>query len=291
MKKTTKPLGLTSLALAAATFLSAGAARAAVTIVIQRGQAPATTQSTLYLDGDRMRVEGVSGPTNHDANVIVDGAAKKMTVLNAAEKSYMEITEEDMKMMRARVDAMRAQAEERMKNMPPEQRKQMEAMMAKMGAPAAGDDKPVKLEFKATGEKKTVNGFACEMYKVVRDGAVKEEDCISPWSAKVLQKSDLEGFRKFAENMAKSLGPMGHGAQNEMLDRLDKFPGLPITRHVLDGGPDEEIKSVKRGAIAASNFTVPAGYTKKELPMGGPMGGPGGPHHGGGMPMGAPPKP
>jgi hypothetical protein len=178
---------------------------------------------------------------------------------------------------------MRAQAAERMKSLPPEQRKKMEAMMGPLGAP---DGKMPKVDLKAMGQKKTVNGFACEMYRVSRDGVPKEEDCIAPWSAKVLQKSDFEGFRKFAEEMAKEMGVAG--TQNDMFQQYDKFPGLPITRHMLDGGEDEQIESIKRGSIPESLFTVPAGFTKKELPpMGGPgMGGPGGHHHGG-----PPPKP
>jgi hypothetical protein len=143
------------------------------------------------------------------------------------------------------------------------------------------DGKMPKIEFKPMGQKKTVNGFACDMYRVLHDGVAKEEDCVAPWSAKVLQKSDFEGFRKFAEDIAKEMG-VGRGG-NDMLAQMDKYPGLPVSRHMLEGGEDEEIKSVKRGAIADSVFTVPAGYTKKDLPtMGGPgMGGPGGRHHGG----------
>jgi hypothetical protein len=261
----------------------AGAARAGLTMVVQRGAGADASQSTLYIDNDRIRVEGQGKPP-HDTNIIMDARAKKMVMINVSEKSYTEMTEADMKKMRVQVDAMRAQAAERMKSLPPEQRKKMEQMMAGMGMPGG---KLPKVEFKAMGQKKTVNGFACEMYRVLRDGVAKEEDCVSPWSAKVIQKSDMEGFRKFAEEMAKELGAGGN--QAEMFQQFDKYPGLPITRHMLDGeGRDEEIKSVKRGSISDGLFTVPAGYTKKELPMmggpgmGGPgMGGPGGHHHGG----------
>jgi hypothetical protein len=274
--KETTTMKTTTMAVAlGTTMLFAGAARAGVTMVVQRGPAATASTSTIYLDGDRIRVEGAQ-KTQRDTSVIVDGAAKKMIMINATEKSYMEMTEADIKKMKAQVDAMRAQAMERMKNLPPEQRKQMEKMMGGMGAMPGADAKPAKLDFQAMGQKKTVNGFACDMYKVSRDGVPKEEDCISPWSAKVLQKSDFEGFRKFAEEMAKQMGSTG--AQNDMMEQFEKFPGLPITRHPLDGGDDEEIKSVKRGSIPAAQFAVPAGYTKKEVPQ---MGAPGMGHHGG----------
>jgi hypothetical protein len=290
--KMTMTMKTTAFSLAVgATSLFGGVAHAGITMVVLRGAPATATQSTLYLDGDRIRVEG-SGKPSHETNVIVDAGAKKMIMINVSEKSYMELTESDMKKMRTQVDAMRAQAAERMKNLPPEQRKQMEKMMAGMGAP---DGKLPKVTFQSMGQTKTVNGFSCEMYRILRDGVAKEEDCVSPWSAKVLQKGDFEGFRKFAEEMAKEMGGAG-GGQRDMFEQFDKFPGLPITRHMLDGGEDEEIKSIKRGSIPASQFAVPAGYTKKEMPtMGGPgMGGPGmgGPGMRGHRPMGGPgPKP
>jgi hypothetical protein len=263
------------------TLSFAGAARAGVTMVVKRGAGAAAAKSTITLDNDRVRVEG-QGNGPREGNIIMDGRARKMVMINVSEKSYTELTEADMKKMGAQIAAMRAQAAEQMKNLPPEQRKKMEAMMGNMGTP---DGKMPKVELKAMGQKKTVNGFACDMYRVSRDGVAKEEDCIAPWGPKVLQKSDFENFRKFAEEMAKSMGVTG--TQNDMFQQYDKFPGIPVSRHMLDGGEDEEIESIKRGSVAESLFTVPAGYTKKEMPMmGGPGMGPGGRHHGG-----PPPKP
>jgi hypothetical protein len=47
---------------------------------------------------------------------------------------------------------------------------------------------------------------------------------------------------------------------------FENAPGFPVLRHPLEPGqPDEIIKSLKRGSIPASTFTVPAGYTKKDL--------------------------
>jgi hypothetical protein len=170
---------------------------------------------------------------------------------------------------------MRAQAAERMKSMPPEQRKQMEKAMG------GADAKPTELKFEKAGGKKTVNGFSCEMYKVLEDGKPKEEDCIAPWSSSILTRADFAGLRKFAEDMAKSVGTMAGGTGKNAFQQFDKYPGFPVTRHPLDPAEheDEVLKSVKRGSIPASTFAVPAGYTKKPLPMPGMMGG-GGPHHG-----------
>ena len=231
------------------------------------------------VDGDHTRVEN---PDKVQAQtVLIDGAAKRLDVINDREKTYMELTEEDMKRALERFQAMKPQLEEAMKNMPPEQRKLIQDKLAGMGAGLDGKPaKPPEYKFDKLGEKKNINGIPCEVYRVLEDGKPREEDCLSPWSAGLIQKSDLEGIRKFGEEMAKSFGGAA-GGQRDIFAHMDKYPGIPVSRVPLEAdgtrGAEEQIKSVKRGSISAAKFTVPAGYTKKAMPMGG-LGGAGGPH-------------
>jgi hypothetical protein len=294
MRKRTGPVSSSTSFVAAALMalpllLAPAAARAATTIVVQRGkEAP----STIYADKDRLRMEapeGISSPMGGKAPggaagrdtsvIIVDAVARKMVMVNDREKTFTEITEDDMKRMKAQLQAARAQMAERTKNMTPEQRAQMESMMG----PAAkqmlsGDSKPPQWKFEPLGSKKTVNGFACEMYRVLLDGAVQEEDCISPWSAGLVDRAAFSGLEKFAKSMEDGVGAM-RGA----MPMFHQFPGLPITRVVISPGgersEEHQVKSISHGAIAASLFAIPAGYTKRELPqlgMGAGMGhGPG----------------
>jgi len=262
----------TLLAVTTASLLAGGRARAGVTLVMQRG---ANTQSVLYVDGDKMRMENPGEGTGQRATtVIVDAAGKRMLMVDEAAKTYTEITEADMKRFGAQLEARRAEMEERMKSMPPEQRKRIEDMMGGKTA------KPRELKFERMGDKKTINGFSCEMYRVLEDAAPKEEDCVAPWNASLLQRSDFEGLRKFAEDMAKSSGTMSAGGGRQMFEQFDKYPGFPVTRRPLEAGhgEEEQLKSVKRGSIPAGKFAVPAGFSKKPLPMGAMGGGP--PLHG-----------
>jgi len=282
MRKRTGPVSsstsfVAAVLLALPLLLAPAAARAATTIVVQRGkEAP----STIYADKDRLRMEapaGVSSPMGGKAPgsaagrdtsvVIVDAVARKMVMVNDREKTFTEITEDDMKRMKAQLQAARAQMAERTKNMSPEQRAQMESMMG----PAAkqmlsGDSKPPQWKFEPLGSKKTVNGFACEMYRVLLDGVVEEEDCISPWSAGLVDRAAFSGLEKFAASMEDGVGAM-RGA----MPMFHQFPGLPITRVVISPGgersEEHQVKSISHGAIAASLFAIPAGYTKRELPQ------------------------
>lgn len=242
-----------------ATLLAGRLAHAGVTLVFQRG--PSEPQ-TLYIDNNRVRVENSA---KDRSNVIIDAAGKRIVMVDDAEKSWSEMTEADMRAFKEQLAARKAQMEEHMKSLPPEQRKRFEEMT---------NPKEHELTFEKMGVKKSVNGFSCDMYRVLEDGKPREEDCVAPWGPKVLQKSDFAGLQKFAAEMAKNMGGMG-GAR--MFERFEKYPGFPVSQHPLQPGqPDEELKSVKRGAIPADKFTVPAGYVKKDRKMGlqGPPPGP-----------------
>jgi hypothetical protein len=254
-------------AVLAAPLLASGRAHAGVTLVMQRGKDP---ESTLYVDGDKMRMENPR--SSNERAVVIDAAAKHMLMINDSEKSYSEMTEADLDRAASMLASRRAMMQERLKSMPPDQRARMEKMMG------GAEDKPHELKFVKLGTKKTVNGFACEMYRVTDDGQPKEEDCIAPWSSAVLTRADFAGLRKYSEDMAKKLGAMA-GKGNRIFEQFDKFPGFPVVRHSLESGDreDEQLKSVKRGSIPASTFAAPTGYTKKPSPFelmgGGPPGG------------------
>jgi hypothetical protein len=249
--------------------LAGGPAHAAVTVVTQHGNG--ATQ-TITLDGDHIRIDSPEHSERGTATIL-DAAGKKLVMLNDQDKSYTELTEADREQMRSRMEAMRTQMKERMKDLPPDQRKRMEEMMGGRGLDAdkAGEGPPPK--FEPTGAKKTINGFACQMYRRLEDGKVREEICASPWSAGLLQKSDFAGIQKFAAAMMADMGggPRRGRRQNPLAD-LDRYPGIPISRVTIDAdgkrGEEVQIKSIKRGAVPADRFTVPAGYSKKEFPFG-----------------------
>jgi hypothetical protein len=103
---------------------------------------------------------------------------------------------------------------------------------------------------------------------VLLDGKLHEEDCILPWSSKLLKKSDFAGIEQLAQTMTEAVGVSQSGG----IPLLNKYPGLPISRVPItpDGarGDEEQVKSIKQGSVPAGSFTVPAGYTKKPLPEG-----------------------
>jgi hypothetical protein len=245
-------------------LLTTSTAQAGVTIVTARQKGSTTT---IYLEGDKARVEPPSrGPRS--GVVLIDAAARKLTILNDSEKSYVELTEADRQRFKQQVAVVREQVKARLQSLPPEQRKKAEAMMGgSLDETSAAKEPPST--FEALGTKKTVNGFACQMYRRLEGGKLREELCVAPWGAATVQRADFAPIQTFAKSFIDEMGA-GSRQSSRLLGALDQYPGLPISRVPIDEagqrGEEEQVKTIQRGSIPAGKFSVPTDYKKRDLP-------------------------
>jgi hypothetical protein len=190
--------------------------------------------------------------------VILRMDQQKMYTVDPKEKTYSEMTfeemEQQMKKMSAKMDSQMAQLEESMKNMPPEQRKMMEGMMgSKMGKPAA------EVQLVRTGETKKVSGLSCTKF-VAKEG---EKDLMTLWVTKEVR--GFESLRKDYEALTKRMMSMNPGFMKGLVDAMLKVDGFPMETEW--GGMTVLVTKVEPRAAAAAEFAVPAGYTKVKPAM------------------------
>lgn len=221
------------------------------------GKKPAVT-NTIHLDQDRVRIDAGS---NTDQYFLYRGDKKLFVSVNLKDKSYMEITEQEFKEMAAKMEEAMSKMKANLEKMPPEQRKMMEEMMAKM-MPGAGNG--AKTTYKKAGAGGKINGWETDKYIGTREGAKQSEI----WTAKPksldLEEADFQVlkdmakfFERFAKNMEGMLGDKSNG--------LDGMPVKTITYQDGKPGFESEIKEVKKEALAAGLFEVPAGLTQKKM--------------------------
>ena len=185
---------------------------------------------------------------------------EKIYNVDPAKKTYSEMTFAEMEAYAKKAGDKMAQFREKIKNLPPDQRKQMEAMGGMMGAGAEG---PVDVS--ATGEKRTISGFACTRYIMKRG----DKEMMSLWVTK-----DVTGF----DNLRKDLMEFG-----KRTAALTNMSGLGEAYQKIDGFPMETdmdmmgkmtmvVTKVEKRSTPAAEFSVPAGYTKTESPLVGRQG-------------------
>jgi hypothetical protein len=247
----------TSKQFAAACMLGlALSAQAGVTIVQswqKLGDKSAPMGNTIHVEKDRIRVENGSNP---DQQFIYRGDKKLLWIVNLKEKTYMEMTEKDFTEMFAKRDEAMKKMKAQLAQMPPEQRKMMEDMMAKM---YAGGPEAPKTEFRKTGSGGKINGWSTDKYEAVREGGKKSDIWVSEYKTLGISESEVHVFKDLARYFEK-IAPT---SEWQISDK-----GMPVKSLTYKDGKPEfqmEVKEVKKENQPASLFEVPAGMTQKKM--------------------------
>jgi len=246
-----------------ALFIASAALADDVTItskVTRDDGAPQTVTS--YIASDHIRM------AQPDGEMILDPKTGSMAVLDGKKKTYYIMTKKDIDEMSATLDQQMnspemQQAQEQMKNLPPEIQKRMESMMG--GA--------MKTDVHKTGNSRTIAGLHCEEYSVSIGTMSTSTQCLTNEIKMPTQSYDM--FRSYAEsmkNMMAAFGPMAKGL-GQMSEEMKKLKGFPLantsTTTVMGRSTTNtsEVTSVKYGPIPATVWEIPAGYKQVESPM------------------------
>jgi hypothetical protein len=241
---------------------SAVAAADGVRVTSRQTTGGETTSEQIQFDKDHMRVDKMAADGHVTHTMIFDGARQVIWTIEPEAKSYTEITREDLERVSAQMSQMMAQMQQRMKNMPPERRAQMEQMMRGRGMSMA----PGKPEYQKTGSDR-VGKWACDKYEHAADGVKEDEVCAAGAAALGLAPGDLNVLTEL-QNFVKGAMPPGMGDRGIGFGNADiqGFPGFPLRKVRFSNGREEsrsEVVDVARQPIAAATFELPSGYTKK----------------------------
>jgi len=217
---------------------------------------------TMLVQDGKMRTNGTK-----DTAIVLRGSS--ILIIDDKRKQYREMTKEDMKKMAAGAVDMMAKMREKMKNMSPEQRAQMEKMMGNHLPGGLGTDKPDVWDAKNLGTTATVEGRKCQNWNLTRNGAPFEELCVVPFNT-LPGKEDMQ---KVFKDMAETFGDVakqipGSDAMPKAMSQINGYP-VRTRMYASDGKfqPNETVltKWVEE-SVPASMFEAPAGYRKMEMP-------------------------
>jgi len=191
-------------------------------------------------------------------SVILDPATGTTTVLEHSKKTFTRIGRAELQQM----IAMMADLEKMMASMPPEAREMMKGRMGGMGG-----EQTVTTD---TGERATVAGKSCRVFRSTLQGKVTAEYCMADASAIDIPAADratlnaaMAWSKELADAMSKS--PLSRFADSSPF-RSGLVP-LRTTMMVGGGRRTSEFVGVTPGALAADLFAVPAGYKEQKIDM------------------------
>jgi predicted secreted protein len=190
-------------------------------------------------------------------------------IIDDKEKSYVAVDKATMEQLAKKISAAMEKVKEQLAQLPAEQREQMEKMV-----PGMGGDKQWTVEALDTGKSDKVDGRTCRVWDVRRGGELDDQICVVPYSVLPGKENFQVMFANFAkvfEEIAKSV-PMLSGMMTNEFGAQAKANGFPVRSRAYEDGKlgfDEQLMKVWREeAIPAAMFEIPAGYKKKQMPMG-----------------------
>lgn len=141
------------------------------------------------------------------------------------------------------------------------------AIIQELAAANRGQAAPVRIAYKRTGSSK-VREWACTTYDGFRGAEKVVEICAAEGNAISVTRQDFTLVQQ-AIDMAKAIAPP------EMIERIplygsvdnQGFAGFPVRRVSFRNGQPEsttELVEIRREAVPAANFAVPAGFTKAQ---------------------------
>jgi hypothetical protein len=135
-------------------------------------------------------------------------------------------------------------------------------MMNAAGAMFKQMAKDAQLNVQNTGNTRTVNGFKCTDYVISATGgmAMTSKQCVT----KDIDYKDFEAFRPYAEGFVKMI--IGDTGAKKLPEGIAVETETTINMMGQKIDSKTELQSVKKEEIPASDFELPTGYTKKEMP-------------------------
>jgi hypothetical protein len=192
-------------------------------------------------------------------------------MIHPEKKLYDEITSEDMQKMKVQMEQAKKMMEEQMKDMPPEQREQMEKMMGKM--PGATEEKEETV-YKLIGKDEKVNDYTCEHYAAFMDGERTWELWTTDYKnidVDFKELAPLEAMGDFFAQMATDDFERYFVGTEEPFEGKEgaRFHGMPVKWNSIEADSVvhvNELKVLEKRKNDAALFEVPEGMKKADKP-------------------------
>jgi hypothetical protein len=253
-------------AVALCLLLHAAPAAAGVVMVTERTDAQGTHEQKVFVGEDKLRIE-MQTPGGGEQVMIYRQDKKVLWLYDDTNgKIYTEVTRQDLRRIKERIEETRRRLREQIKKAPPEERAMLEEMMRRQLPPPPGS---TEMDFKQMTSNESVGRWTCDRYEGVREGQKRMEICVAQPRTLGMTDEDFEVIRGLADffseltrDMPFFLAPRGGGEGSAP-------SGLPVRSVAFDdeGQAVSEVtlKSVKSRPLDPGLFQVPRERQKRAL--------------------------
>lgn len=243
--------------------------------VTDHGQSPPRAESSeVAVEGRNLKMDVASKGREERGEMIYRGERREIVVVDHDDKSYHVMDEETMRQLGDQANAMRAQMQETLKNIPADQRAMVEQAM-KQRLPQRTPPKLLRSELRKTDERGKKNGYPCVKYEVwtgpkkTRELWVTDWDNVEGGEDVIGVFEDLADFFRELMDALPDMGQGGSGAGANPFEHIKELGGFPVVTREFDedGSLDSEsmLRSTRRRQLDPSEFEPPSGYKRRQM--------------------------
>jgi hypothetical protein len=240
------------MVLALAIVLSGAAVLADSKIEYKATEGGGASLTTILIGQGKARFDADANTT-----VIMDPAASASIMVDHAKKTFTRMGKAEI----AQIADMMKQMEQALAGMPPEARQMMQGRMG--GGPASTTVD--------TGEKATVAGKSCRIFRTTVQGRPTAENCMADASVIDLPAADRATMAAVMAWSKELTDAVGSGPLARVADSTPFKAGLVPVRSTIiaaDGSrKTSEFVGVSNASISADMFAVPADYKEQKFEM------------------------
>ena len=255
--------------LAAGSLILCQSTFADATVVYEQSSGKQKMNTTMKIKNGKIRFTPPAQDKNYS---IYDSNNNQLTHIDTAQKQYLTMDEKTIeqqaKQAKLRMEKMRLAMQDKMKDMPPEQKKQVEQMMNNHLAQVDNTQEAPKFDQKKTSRTETLFGIQCSVYEVYLKGMKHSELCMTNPDQMGISDNDaqtLMQMQKFMKRMQKvAQNMMGSNAAAADIE------GIPLhtTFYNPDGSISLQTRLLSLSTETLDNATVllPADYSAMQQP-------------------------
>lgn len=176
---------------------------------------------------------------------------EKMYMVRPKNKTYSIMTFADLEKGVKQANEQLEKMREQMKDMPKEQREAMEKMMGMSGG------KDTKASVKKTGETRTVGGYACTRYKIMKG----TDEFADLWVTRAIKGFDaMRGDLAAYSKRMTALNPRMGEDLGKAMETIDGFPMESVAM-----GMKTTVTKVEPKSTPVADFNPPVGFKQVEM--------------------------
>ncbi len=257
--------------LGAAALVFSQLAFADATVVYEQSSGTQKSANTMQIKDGKIRFSPPGNGPNNDYS-LYDSKNNELTHVDAVNKQYITMDENTIAQQankaKQQMDKMRQEMMSRMKDMPPEQKKQMEQMMNNHLSQVEAKKNPQKLEQKKTSRSETISGIPCTVHETYFKGMKYSELCMAEADKMGLSSEDAQALMSMQQFM-KRLQKVAQDITGSSMPTAD-IQGIPL--HTTLFSPDGAIQletrlaSIATDTVNSKAVSIPADFSAAPMP-------------------------